>query len=92
MQTLQRAKGTSQQQDWNTECIGLESTKQTGEFENVYAEEFVIGVCEVRWKEQGEIISDDYTVHYSGDERTEGGCNEGLFQPKLWEHFGALLI
>jgi len=31
----------------------------------------VLGVSEVRWKGQGEISSDDYTVYYSGGERSE---------------------
>jgi len=33
----------------------------------------VLGVSEVRWKGQGEIRSGDYTVYYSGGERTERG-------------------
>ena len=33
----------------------------------------VLGVSEVRWKGQGEIKSGDYTVYYSGGERTERG-------------------
>ena len=33
----------------------------------------VLGVSEVRWKGQGEIRSDDYTVYYSGGERAERG-------------------
>jgi hypothetical protein len=31
----------------------------------------VLGVSEVRWKGQGDIRSDDYTVYCSGVERTE---------------------
>jgi len=31
----------------------------------------VLGVSEVRWKGQGEIRSDDYTLYYSGSERAE---------------------
>ena len=30
-----------------------------------------LGVSEVRWKGQGEIRSDDYTLYYSGSERAE---------------------
>jgi hypothetical protein len=30
-----------------------------------------VGVSEVRWKGQGEIRSGDYTVYYSGAERSE---------------------
>ena len=30
----------------------------------------ILGVSEVRWKEQGEVRS-DYTVYYSGGERAE---------------------
>ena len=33
----------------------------------------VLGASEVRWKGQGEIISGDYTVYYSGGERAERG-------------------
>jgi len=33
----------------------------------------IVGVSEVRWKGQGEIRSDDYTVYYSGGERAEKG-------------------
>jgi hypothetical protein len=33
----------------------------------------VLGVSEVRWKEQGEIRSGDYTVYYWGGERAERG-------------------
>ncbi|PNF31362.1 hypothetical protein B7P43_G10068 [Cryptotermes secundus] len=33
----------------------------------------VLGVSEVRWKGQGEIRSDDYTVYYSGGEWAERG-------------------
>ena len=33
----------------------------------------VLGVSEVRWKEQGEIRSGDYTVYNSGGERAERG-------------------
>ena len=33
----------------------------------------VLGVSEVRWKEQGEIRIGDYTVYYSGGERDEKG-------------------
>ncbi|PNF20185.1 hypothetical protein B7P43_G16811 [Cryptotermes secundus] len=32
-----------------------------------------LGVIEVRWKGQGEMISGDYTVHYSGGELDERG-------------------
>jgi hypothetical protein len=31
----------------------------------------ILGVSEVRWKEQGEIRSGDFTVYYSGGERVE---------------------
>jgi Rieske Fe-S protein len=34
----------------------------------------VLEVSEVRWKEQGEIRSGDYTVYYSGCERDERGA------------------
>jgi exonuclease III len=33
----------------------------------------VLGVSEVWWKGQGEIISGDYTVYYSGGDRAERG-------------------
>jgi exonuclease III len=33
----------------------------------------VLGVCEVRWKGQGEIRRGDYTLYYSGGDRAERG-------------------
>jgi exonuclease III len=33
----------------------------------------VMGVSEVRWKGQGEIRSGDYTMYYSGGEKSERG-------------------
>jgi len=36
---VQRAEGTSQLQDWNTECKDLESRRQIGDYENGNAEE-----------------------------------------------------
>ena len=32
-----------------------------------------LGVSKVRWKGHGEILSDDYTIYYSRDERVERG-------------------
>jgi hypothetical protein len=34
---------------------------------------FVMGVSEVRWRGQGEIRSGDYTMYYSGGEKSERG-------------------
>ena len=38
-ETVQRAEGTSQLQDWNMECKNLKSRRQIGESENGNAEE-----------------------------------------------------
>jgi len=38
-ETVQRAEGTSQLQDWNMECKDLKSRRQIGESENGNAEE-----------------------------------------------------
>ena len=35
----------------------------------------ILGASEIRWKEQGEIRSGDYTVYYTGGELAEGGAS-----------------
>ena len=49
--------------------------RQIGKSENEMQknEVSVLGVNEVRWKEQGEIRSGDYTVYYSRVKRAEKG-------------------
>jgi len=56
-ETVQRAEGTSQLQDWNMECEDLKSRRQIEESETEMQknEVSVLGVIEVRWKGQGEI-------------------------------------
>jgi exonuclease III len=59
---------------WNARSLN-----QGGKFENLKKEMqkkamSVLGIIEVRWKDQGEIRSGDYTVYYSGGERAERGA------------------
>jgi hypothetical protein len=56
------------------ECKNFESRRQIGKFEKRKCRRTkvaILGVCEVRWKGQGEIRSGDYTVYYSGGELAE---------------------
>jgi hypothetical protein len=58
---------------WNVRTLN-----QGGKLENLKKETekngvSVMGVSEVRWKGQGEIRSGDYTMYYSGGEKSERG-------------------
>jgi len=74
-------KQCKQQKEHHSYKIGtwkVRTLKQGGKLENQKTEMrknevTVLGVNEVWWKGQGEIRSGDYTVYYSGGERTERG-------------------
>jgi hypothetical protein len=56
----------------------VRTLNQGGKLENLKREMerngmSIMGVSEVRWKGQGEIRSGDYTMYYSGGEKSESG-------------------
>ena len=74
-------KECKEQKEHHSYKIGtwkVRTLKQGGILENLKREMqknemSVLGVSEVRWKEQGEIRSGDYTLYYSRGERVERG-------------------
>jgi hypothetical protein len=63
---------------YKTGTWNVRSLNQGGKLESLKTKKrkkhlSVLGVSEVRWKGQGEIRRGDYTVFYSGGERSERG-------------------
>jgi exonuclease III len=64
------------QHSYKIGTLNVRTLNRGGKLENLRKEMqknevSILGVSEVRWKGQGEIRSDDYTVYYSGGERAE---------------------